>query len=60
MPTNALEHWAITGNIARFQAMLENETDETKHAHLKDLLALEMAKLRTPDGDELRAKGDAD
>lgn len=45
MPSKALEHWIITGNIERFQKQLESETNPEKRQVLEQLLEAERAKL---------------
>jgi hypothetical protein len=45
VPSKALEHWIITGNIERFQKQLESETNPEKRQVLEQLLEAERAKL---------------
>ena len=45
------EPWTITGNIARFKALLDTEVDLEKRKTLKALLAEETEKQETPPPD---------
>ena len=45
LPSKALEHWLITGNIERLRKQLEAETDPDKRKILESILAEERAKL---------------
>lgn len=45
MPSKAVEHWIILGNIARFEEQLERVTDEEIRTMLRTLLSQEKAKL---------------
>jgi hypothetical protein len=45
IPSKALEHWIIAGNIERYQKQLEAETDPEKRQLLEHLLVAERAKL---------------
>ncbi len=47
--SQSFEPWAITGNIARFKALLDTEVDLGKRKTLEGLLAEETVKLEPRD-----------